>query len=155
MIQVTAPFFMPPWVFSSTKMNIHTAFAERHDGGCRWLCFCCSQVLLEGVAVHSNFLLELCSAHCSTGCLWEPSLSGRLEMWKDKLQTSGWTSKMWIVLSLIKSIQQGVVCSISLFFEDWNEFRWQEILPVCQRTAGCQRILEKAKWLFAFAPGYS
>lgn len=33
-----------------------------------------------GVAVHSNFLLELHSAHCSTGCLQEPSLSGGLEM---------------------------------------------------------------------------
>lgn len=103
--------------------------------GCRWLCFCSSQRLMEAVAVHSNFLWE----HWVSA---EPSLSGRLEMWKDRLQTSGWTSEMWIALSLIKSIQQGVVCSISLLFEDWNEFRWQEILPVCQRTAGCQRILE-------------
>lgn len=48
---------------------------------------------------------------------------------------------MWIALSLIKSVQH-VVCSLSLFFEDWNEFRLQEILPVWQRTTGCQRILE-------------
>lgn len=63
-------------------------------------------------------------------------------MWKGKPQTSGWTSEMWVALNLIKCSKQGVGCFISLFFKDWNEFRWQEILPVCQRTTGCQRILE-------------
>lgn len=138
-------------------MNMHAVFGERYNGGWWWLCFCPSQVLLEGVAVCSSVLLELCSAHCSTGWLQEPSASGRLEMWKDKPQTSGWTSKMSIALSLINYIQQDIGVSLVCFLKIEMSSGDKKFCQSVRKQLGARGSwnLKTAEWLLAFVPGYS